>query len=1029
MASDEQTPRLTAEIYPNPSIPTDAYPAIAAALQSFVDHHLVVNSSSGTTHQKYIWYREPLCFTVGQRTDSQVPYITASMRHGGSIEDEWLAVHLLVLTTQSPLFSLQKLLSGVTHQPLDNIHGPGLVVDIQDEDGLFPLIEAAEVLPNWIQPSNAGRRLWLIDGKFHLIPPQTHLGDETSGDADEATFDETKPLKVSTALHVLYQGTSVQEFQTSPPFFKSLVSQRMPSFPSLDWAMENQHTTLVYLPEKAARVFRAYPQIVSTVAEAFQAREGPGDARRLRDMVELASNSERSDVHSAKSDGDSLLEPLLVPIHLPRRLYATLLAERYFPPKAFGSLWRDSVMAYWQIMEEEMRQKSALSPQEDSANIDTKERERTKNQGRRRDLGCKLACGLELLFGTMKDRRRANPKSLFYDGASIRSTLPYAQFIKSLTALGYFGDSIQDSQEWKTREEKAFQLWKSTASSPSENAHDHVTDDVILSLDSLGTLPPHPLQHQSTAGEAVLSLQEDPDDFLYDLPFDDKGESQNNEYKEGMDEDEWAEREAMKQINAFSEKLQGFVEGKGDATGALFEDEYMENDEDDSDTDSVVDARRQVEAMSPEARQKAMENIVPALKEGEWGVQYTDAPRPVTKSNGKNANTPFATVEKEMPMTVDEEIQSEAVQEDANVHRSGTLRGFSRHVRYEGASDSEESVDDEILRAGETEDDRQSRAHFLGLEKELSEQNEMRRMAKEDGDLADSDNDDDEGDYRLGQDDLKNFLDFTRRELGLSEEQYEAILSERRERGAYVPDFNNKQPTSVHKNKAGFANKQRNKVTPSVSEQPSLLSDGEGDEEENEHESFPGVDEYGVKSSQDRIAYIKQKRVEKDKALRNQRTSMKEKDRAKQRADKYLSTVELQSRKDSDAADENSFSRLMDAMDDKLAHLQSGSHEAYQPDSTENHQVDTDDLDEDMNDLSAQDAELLEKMLHSGPPASLQSLLAKEGDADHHPLGLSETERSIMHSMLRSYQSQNGSAGPVGALAGRLGVDLPHNSE
>ena len=64
-----------------------------------------------------------------------------------------------------------------------------------------------------------------------------------------------------------------------------------------------------------------------------------------------------------------------------------------------------------------------------------------------------------------------------------------------------------------------------------------------------------------------------------------------------MDEDEWAEREAMKQINAFSEKLQGFVEGKGDATGALFEDEYMENDEDDSDTDSVIDARRQVEAL------------------------------------------------------------------------------------------------------------------------------------------------------------------------------------------------------------------------------------------------------------------------------------------------------------------------------------------------------------------------------------------------------------------------------------------------
>jgi len=41
------------------------------------------------------------------------------------------------------------------------------VVGVEDDDGEFLLIEAADVLPNWVTPQNAANRV----GRFHLLHP------------------------------------------------------------------------------------------------------------------------------------------------------------------------------------------------------------------------------------------------------------------------------------------------------------------------------------------------------------------------------------------------------------------------------------------------------------------------------------------------------------------------------------------------------------------------------------------------------------------------------------------------------------------------------------------------------------------------------------------------------------------------------------------------------------------------------------------------------------------------------------------
>ncbi|KAL3284741.1 hypothetical protein HHI36_018886 [Cryptolaemus montrouzieri] len=85
-----------------------------------------------------------------QKNENLPPHLYGVTHFGENIEDEWLIVYIVLeLTRQIP-----KLI--------------GRMIDV---DGEFLLIEAADVLPEWVNPETAENRVYLHDGKIHIIEP------------------------------------------------------------------------------------------------------------------------------------------------------------------------------------------------------------------------------------------------------------------------------------------------------------------------------------------------------------------------------------------------------------------------------------------------------------------------------------------------------------------------------------------------------------------------------------------------------------------------------------------------------------------------------------------------------------------------------------------------------------------------------------------------------------------------------------------------------------------------------------------
>lgn len=90
----------------------------------------------------YIWHKQafnlqpaPLASTAAAQTSY---CLKGSVNCTDCVDDEWFTVHLLCEITR---------------------RWPDAVVSVEDEDGEFMLIEAAEVLPKWVTPGNAANRV------------------------------------------------------------------------------------------------------------------------------------------------------------------------------------------------------------------------------------------------------------------------------------------------------------------------------------------------------------------------------------------------------------------------------------------------------------------------------------------------------------------------------------------------------------------------------------------------------------------------------------------------------------------------------------------------------------------------------------------------------------------------------------------------------------------------------------------------------------------------------------------------------
>lgn len=472
----------------------------------------------------HLWYREAPSARIPEEAPANAAMI--SMRIGGYVDDEWLVTGLLLD------FSRLR---------------PDLCIRVQDQDGEFLLIEAADDLPTWIRPENAVNRVWLCNGHLHIVPLEIQSPGGPPDDSPHAAFvsveqatatvrDPNVPTRASARL----EGTAFARI----------------NFPAA--ALTQQHTTLAYLPVKAANLLAECPQLVADAVHELTS----GDLLSMRAVKRL-------DTFPVSDAGaDQPFPPpdtVLVQVHMTRPLYAELVFSRFFPPRAFGKRWQQMV--------EEHR-------------ADSKD-----PRGRWADTGAKLTAGLEIYADTIKTRAKG------HKNAPDISNEAYERFIAALTSLGYFGSETRGSARWKELEHAAMETARH-AKAPEDTASDSAHQLGAVERGMNGTCSP--LDPRDAAA------LEDSEDWLSMVP----------EQLEGLHDE--PDEAVMGRLSQFMSRMGDFVNAQGDVEGAMFDDdEFDDGDEEEDSGESESEERPN--KLSAAERERRMAGLVQPLDASEWG--------------------------------------------------------------------------------------------------------------------------------------------------------------------------------------------------------------------------------------------------------------------------------------------------------------------------------------------------------------------------------------------------------------------------
>ncbi len=196
--------------------------------------------------QRRIWHREP--FNLQKAPEGQDHVLEGRLHFGEDVNDEWFAIGLLLR---------------ISAQIKD------VVIKLEDEDdGDILLIEAADDIPNWAQePDLADMRTYLRHGRVHLIP-----------------YNPTTPALLTplpnclpdlkSAVDVVAKYSRITE--ASKDVQKVIVDRVEKS--SLE---STNHFIHVFIPEKAAKLLRHSPRLVSAFVHSFLELNGH-EARECR---------------------------------------------------------------------------------------------------------------------------------------------------------------------------------------------------------------------------------------------------------------------------------------------------------------------------------------------------------------------------------------------------------------------------------------------------------------------------------------------------------------------------------------------------------------------------------------------------------------------------------------------------------------------------------------------------------------------------------------------------------------------------
>ena len=230
----------------------------------------------------HIWQNES--FNLHVVNNCSVPHLSGSTNFGDSIDDEWLIVYLLQKITEA---------------------FPELIAYVQDTDGQFLLIEAAEHIPKWLTPDTSENRVFLSCGEMHIL------------------------LKPTTPGNIVYCPVAGPTLEQALQIIAAYPSQTIASLKCLDCInkrterfsqnfSENTHFTNVFIPKELVYILDQYPNFISKCVKNFYLRD-PIDLRNCRTFKYVFPNNR-----------------VWTQVPITRCHYAQLMQQNFSPDKRSG---------------------------------------------------------------------------------------------------------------------------------------------------------------------------------------------------------------------------------------------------------------------------------------------------------------------------------------------------------------------------------------------------------------------------------------------------------------------------------------------------------------------------------------------------------------------------------------------------------------------------------------------------------------------------------------------------------------------
>ncbi|NWI66978.1 ECD protein, partial [Todus mexicanus] len=176
---------------------------------------------------------------------------------------------------------------------------------INDNDGEFLLIEAADFIPKWLNPENSDNRVFFYKGELHIIP----LSDTEEQECD---FSDAG-LTISEALALL--SARSEEFLAAEPI-RTAVYRRISGYP--EKIQTSLHRAHCYLPAGAVAVLKQRPSLVAAAVQAFYLRD-PVDLRACRTFKTFPPD-----------------ERVMTVVTFTKCLYAQLMQQQFVPDRRSG---------------------------------------------------------------------------------------------------------------------------------------------------------------------------------------------------------------------------------------------------------------------------------------------------------------------------------------------------------------------------------------------------------------------------------------------------------------------------------------------------------------------------------------------------------------------------------------------------------------------------------------------------------------------------------------------------------------------